>query len=76
MSAELAEELKRREIVEVDTREAQAALGVAAEGRREDQARVARLEMNNLSLMVCRMESERNDLVSTLFQGAPGGQLF
>ena len=75
VAAELAEGLERTELAEADTREAQAAPEVGAEGGRTDQARVpGQEEMNNLSLAVGRMESEMNDLVSTLFQGAAGRQ--
>ena len=74
----MAQEYERRQRAGAETREARAALGVEAVGRRVDQARVDRLEeeMGNLSLVVGGMEKEGADLVSAFFHGAVRGQHF
>ena len=77
VAAELAEELQRSKRAEADTREAQSALEVQEEEKRADQTRMASLEeMKKLSLVVSRMESEGNYLVSIFFHGVAGGQPF
>lgn len=76
-TSKLAKEHEGRVRAEAETRAVQAALDGEVDERRAQEERVASLEeeMGRLSLVKARVEKERNNLVSAIFDGDEEGLL-